>query len=221
MKPPDSKSFFSDDERVRIRMAVESAEMGTSGEIVTMVVDHSNRYLEAEVLGGILIAGLVALIVSISVHYAAILSKIPLDLSVWSYIPLVFLFYFPSRSLFVKFPQLKVPFINRNRMMHAVRERAVRAFFEKRLYKTRDENGILFFISLLERKVWVIGDRGIDLKISHVTWNALARDISTGIGEGRACEALCKAIEQCGTKLAEHFPKKADDTNELPDEMIM
>lgn len=221
MKTIKAEKFFTTEEKERIRHAVESAEAATSGEIVTMVVDHSDRYLEAEVLGGILLSGLVALVVSISAHYAAVLSHIPLDMTLWSYVPLVFLLYFPARSLFVRFPYLKLPFINRNRVMHAVRERAVRAFFEKRLYKTRDENGVLFIISLLERKVWVIGDRGIDLKISHVTWNALARDISTGIGEGRACEALCKAIEQCGAKLAEHFPKKADDTNELPDEMIL
>ena len=220
MKVSKAQGYFSEDEKEKIRRAVETAEAGTSGEIATMIVDHSNRYPEAEVLGGVLVAGLAALVISVAAHYVAILSHIPLDMTIWSYIPLVFLLYFPARSLFIRFPRLKLPFIDTRRLMHAVRERAVRAFFEKRLYKTRDENGILIFISLLERKVWILDDRGIDRKIPHETWLALAREISAGIRGGRACEALCGVIEQCGKLLAEHFPKKPDDTNELPDELI-
>jgi putative membrane protein len=199
---------------------VERAEALTSGEIATMIVDQSDRYREAEVLGGVLVAGLAALVISVAAHYVTILSHIPLDMTIWSYVPLVFLLYFPARYLFIKFPHLKLPFIDTKRLMHAVRERAVRAFFEKRLYKTRDENGILIFISLLERKVWILDDRGIDRKIPFETWLALAREISAGIRGGRACEALCGVVEQCGKLLAEHFPKKPDDTNELTDELI-
>lgn len=210
MKVPRAHVFFSAVEKEQIRRAVEEAELTTSGEIATMVVDHSDRYHEAEVLGGVLIAGLVALIVAVAVRHVAI----------WTYIPLVFLLFYPARSLFMRFPHLKRPFINKKRMMHAVRERAVRAFFEKRLYKTGDENGVLIFIALLERKVWIIGDRGIDRVIPHETWQAYAREISTGIREGRACEALCTVVGKCGRLLAEHFPKKADDTNELPDDLL-
>ena len=220
MKVPKSHSFFSEAEKEKIRRAVESAEVKTSGEIATMIVDHSDRYQEAEVMGGVLVAGLVALMISVAAHYAAILSHIPLDMTVWSFVPLVFILYFPARSLFIRFPHLKLPFINKFRLMHGVRERAIRAFYEKRLYRTREENGILVFISILERKVWVLGDRGVDRKISHDTWNALAREISAGIREGRACEALCAVIEKCGTILAEHFPKKNDDINELPDDLL-
>ena len=220
MKVPKAHTFFNDEKKERIRRAVETAEARTSGEIATMIVDQSDRYHEAEVLGGVLVAGLVALIISIAVHYVVILSHLPLDMTIWSYVPLVFLLYFPARSLFVRFPHLKLPFVDRKRLMHAVRERAVRAFFEKRLYKTRDENGILIVISMLERKVWILGDRGIDRKVSHETWNAMAREISAGIGGGHACEALCRVIEKCGAALAEHFPKRADDSNELPDELM-
>ena len=220
MKVPKAHTFFNDEEKERIRKAVETAEARTSGEIATMIVDQSDRYHEAEVLGGVMVAGLAALIISIAVHYAAILSHLPLDMTIWSYVPLVFLLYFPARSLFVRFPHLKLPFIDRKRLMHAVRERAVRAFFEKRLYKTRDENGILIFISIMERKVWIIGDRGIDRQVSHETWNAMAREISAGIGGGDACEALCRVTEQCGEVLGGHFPRRADNTNELSDELI-
>jgi putative membrane protein len=221
MKQTDIKRYYSDGERERIRRAVEEAESGTSGEIATMVVDQSDRYLEAEVLGGVLVAALVALALSVSLHYAASWSHLPLDMTVWSYVPLVFVLYFPARILFIKFPRLKHPFINKKRLALTVRERAVRAFYEKGLYRTRDENGILIFISLLERKVWILGDRGVDKRISTESWQTLAAEVSKGIGAGEGCATLCKVIGKCGLILAEHFPRKADDTNELTDELIM
>jgi putative membrane protein len=210
MKRTKAQTFFSDEEKERIRQAVKDAESRTSGEIATMVVDHSDRYHEAEVLGGILVAGLVALIIATVAQHVTI----------WTYIPLVCILYIPARLLLIRVPRLKLPFINKLRMMHAVRERAVRAFYEKKLYKTRDENGVLIFISILERKVWILGDRGVDRKIPHATWQSHANEISVGIREGRACAVLCTVIGKCGQVLEEHFPRKEDDTNELPDDLI-
>src|SRR5512147_1720535 len=108
MKLANTHAFFTDEEKEVIRRAVETAEAGTSGEIATMIVDQSSGYPEAEVLGGILVSGLVALIISVSAHYAALLSHLPLDMTVWSFVPLVLLLYFPARFLFVSFPHLKL-----------------------------------------------------------------------------------------------------------------
>jgi putative membrane protein len=210
MKAPRAHTFFSQDEKERIRLAVESAERATSGEIATMIVDHSDRYREAEVLGGFLVAGLLAMIIAVTVRQVAI----------WTYVPIVCMLFFPARVLFLRFPHLKIPFVNKRRLMRTVRERAVRAFYEKKLYKTRDENGILIFISLLERKVWILGDRGIDRKIPHEIWQAYARELSAKISQGHACEGLCMTVEKCSKLLAENFPRRADDVNELPNDLI-
>jgi len=210
MKSVKAKDFFSGADREKIREAVASAEAGTSGEIATMVVDHSDSYREAEVLGAVLVAGLVALIVCVMIHHV----------TVWSYIPVVLLGFFPARYLLRSFPRLKIPFIGKRRLVHAVRDRAVRAFFEKGLYRTREESGILIFISLLERKVWILGDRGINTKIPPHDWHDLVQELSTGMREGRACGTLCAVIGRCGEKMAVHFPRKADDVNELPDDVL-
>ncbi len=210
MKRKSAHDFFSESEREAIRRAVEAAEAGTSGEIATMVVDHSDSYHEADVLGGVLVAGLVAVIVCVAFHHVTI----------WSYIPLVFLAFYPARSLFRRFPRLKLPFVGRRRLAHAVRDRAVRAFYEKELHRTRDESGILIFRSLLERKVWILGDRGINARIPSHDWNTLAGELSAGIREGRAGDTLCAVIARCGNLLAAHFPRKPDDVNELPDDVM-
>jgi putative membrane protein len=106
------------------------------------------------------------------------------------------------------------------RKEHAVMQRAVRAFYEKGLYKTKRNTGVLFFLSLLERKVWVLADKGIYEKIDQETLNRFARTVSQGIKEGRACDALCNAIEEAGKLLSRHFPITPDDTNELSDEVM-
>ena len=40
------------------------------------------------------------------------------------------------------------------------------------------------------------------------------------IGDGRVADGLVEAIAKVGTVLAAHFPRQADDINELPDRLI-
>jgi putative membrane protein len=182
----------------------------------------------------VLFSGLFAMIIEVILKYIAITignnewnaagyntAQVFLHgISVWTYIPLVFLLYFPSRFLLRKFPSLKLPLVGRRRVDEAVRERAVRAFYEKELYRTREETGVLIFISLLERKVWILGDRGIDQKIPRTLWREFARELSIGLRENRACETLCDVIGKMGRELAHHFPRRSDDINELTDKII-
>jgi putative membrane protein len=115
---------------------------------------------------------------------------------------------------------LKKLFIGIRRKEEAVRLRAERAFFERGLYRTKKNTGVLFFLSLLERKVWVLADRGIYEKMDQETLNRYANEVSRGIREGRACEALSQAIQGIGVLLSQHFPITADDTDELPDDVM-
>lgn len=202
--------LFTEAERERIRQAVVAAEANTSGEIATVVVAGSDRYPEAEVLGGVLLAALLALIASIIFHHGQI----------WFYLPLTFLLYFPCFAFLRKVPAMKLALVSRPRRDQAVRDCAVRSFYEKGLHRTRNETGVLIFISRLERKVWILGDRGIDSRISPEGWQKLASTLSRGIREGRACDALCAIIAQCGEELARHFPRQTDDANELSDEVL-
>jgi putative membrane protein len=66
----------------------------------------------------------------------------------------------------------------------------------------------------------VLADSGIHAKIEQKTLDRFARMVSTGIREGRACDALCDAIHEAGVLLAKYFPSTPDDKNELPDDVI-
>lgn len=202
--------FFLEAEMARITEITRSVEKRTIGEVAVMVVDSSDRYMEAEILGGMLAGSLLSLIITVSYFHS----------SVWAHIPLSFLLFFPSWFLFKKFPSLKTAFISLKRKESAVMERAVRAFYEKGLYKTRKNTGVLFFLSLMEHKVWVLADSGIYEKIDQGTLNRFAKTVSQGIREGRACDALCDAVKEAGELLAKHFPVTQGDIDELSNEVI-
>ncbi|HXX57837.1 MAG TPA: TPM domain-containing protein [Thermodesulfovibrionales bacterium] len=205
-----AERFFTAEEKKRIRETTRDVESRTIGEIAVMVVESSDHYFEAEIVGAILLSSLLSLAVTVSYFHS----------SVWFYVPLNFLFFFPARLLFQKVHSLKVAFTGLHRREHAVRLRAVRAFYEKGLYKTRKNTGILFFISLFERKVRVLADSGIHEKIGQETLDRLAKTVSQGIRDGRASDALCEAIKAAGALLEKHFPLTPGDTNELSDAVM-
>ena len=205
-----AERFFGEEERRRLREATKSAESLTIGEIVVMVVEGSDHYRDAEAIGGIFAGVLFSFIVTVAFFNS----------SLWSFIPLSFIFFFPSLLLFRKVPTLKMTFTTRERKREAVQQRALRAFYEKGLHRTKMNTGVLFFLSLLERKVWVLADRGIYEKIDQETLNGFAGIVTQGVRDHHACDALCEAIRQMGELLARHFPKTRDDTDELSDEVI-
>lgn len=204
------ENFFSKEERERIKETTREVECCTIGEVVVMVVDRSDDYRDGEVMGGVAGGSLLSLAIT----------GLFFNASLWFFIPLAFIFFFPFRIIFRKYHPLRTAFLGTRRREHAVRHRAISAFHEKGLHRTKEHSGVLFFISLLERKVWVLADRGIHGKIGQETLNKFAAEVSKGIAEGRACDALCNAIKEAGELLAKHFPKTKDDTDELPDDVM-
>lgn len=205
-----AERFFTEEEKKKIAETTGDVEARTIGEVAVMVVDSSNKYVEAEILGGMLVGSLISLIIT----------ALYFNSSVWSFIPIIFILSLPARFIFRKFPALKAPFIGLKRKEEAVRQRAVSAFYEKGLYKTRKNTGVLFFISIFERKVWVLADKGIYEKIDQELLNKFAITVSEGIREGRACASLCNAIGDAGELLAKHFPVIPGDTDELSNKVL-
>jgi putative membrane protein len=110
--------------------------------------------------------------------------------------------------------------ISKHRILDAVHSRSLAAFTGHGLHYTNAHTGILIFASLLERRVVVLADRGINQKVSAGTWDEVVKILIAGLKSGRSCDAFCKAIELCGELLAEHFPRQADDKDELPNRLV-
>ena len=232
-----ASDFFSPEEKENIANSIKKAESATSGELAVMVLDSSDSYIEAETFGAFILSGFFSLLfelikssvigfepgwesgnLNFSYNFFIEAAK---NTSIWTYIPMVFLLYFVFKFILSKLPEIKILFISGKRIEETVRERAVRAFYEKELYKTKDETGILIFISLLEHRVWILGDRGINAKIAPDFWREIASDLSAGIKKKEYGKSVCQAISKCGKELSQHFPVEKDDINELADEVIL
>lgn len=93
--------------------------------------------------------------------------------------------------------------------------------FEKlNMRATAERNGILFFIAPRSRNFAILGDEGIHAKCGDAFWQELALSLSAAFREGKLTEGLVSTIERCGTLLGEHFPRRDDDRDELPNEIV-
>ena len=206
----NAETFFTAAEQARIQSAVLAAEQKTSGEIVPMIVNSSGRYAEVEMSG--LAIGLVAgTLAALLVHDPWSSTEMHM---IW---PLAgaLLGYFLAGLVAVK-----QRFLPKARVAESVHLRSLAAFTANGLHHTKAHTGIFIFVSLLEHRVDVLADRGINQKVAPGTWDEIVGMITAGIKSGKACDAFCQAIERCGNILAAHFPRQADDKDELPNRLV-
>jgi putative membrane protein len=203
------KRIFTPDREKRVQEAISRAEAMTSGEIVPMVVDQSDAYLHVDFIGALI------------VQFAAFLAAVWL-LPAFDYLSI----------LAVQVPGLVVGFIAFRHLAPLKRiclspkiaeeevfEKALRVFRELELDRTAERTGILIFVSLLEHRVQVLADSGINARVKAGTWDDVVEIVLAGIKRGDLCQGLCDAIERCGEILAQDFPVRRDDVNELPDRL--
>ena len=93
--------------------------------------------------------------------------------------------------------------------------RAGQEFYGEKISATRDRTGVLIFVALVDRQVVVMGDEAINAKVLPGTWQAVVEEILAGIRDQSLAQGLCAGIRRAGQILNEHFPSRADDTNEL------
>ncbi|MBQ0002334.1 MAG: TPM domain-containing protein [Treponema sp.] len=208
----------------KIRQAVKNAESKTSGEIAVCLASESSDYSIWE-----LAAGLTAsMIVSCILLFFSSSVKTFIENRVWLYndlyLPAFFVFTIFVLSL-IFFAVCNIPFIDRiiipkNFKKKNVTEKAFSLFAQTNVYCTQNHNGILIFVSYLEREVRIIADKGISEKISDDDFSKIADELSKDIQSKNGVDAFCNAIEKCGELLSKHYPIKKDDVNELPDGLL-
>jgi len=102
----------------------------------------------------------------------------------------------------------------------SIHELTLGEFHRLGMEKTRDRTGVLILLLLSEKKFQIIADEGIHTKVQDGTWSKVAGLMNRHFQQGQFYEGIAEAIRAVGNKLTEHFPKKSDDTNELPNEII-
>ena len=102
-----------------------------------------------------------------------------------------------------------------------VHAQAVREFGREGLGNTRDKTGVLVLLVLGERKFTVLGDSGIHAKLGQGYWDRAVAELSGHFRQGAFGLGLHTLVADVGLRLAEFFPRRDNDVNELPNDVII
>ena len=102
---------------------------------------------------------------------------------------------------------------------HSVEQIARKEFVELGMTDTRDRTGVLIFLLLEEKQFCILADEGIHAKVGQDPWTNIASEMTRLFKEGKFVDGVRFAVEEVGSILAAHVPRRRDDTNELTDEV--
>jgi putative membrane protein len=195
-------------DHARIAEAIAAAESETAGEIYVVVARQADDYRLVPVLWAVLLA----LLIPWPLHLAT-------DLSTTA-ILLIQGVSFVLAASFLAHPRLRPMIVPANIACAAVRNAAQAQFFAHGVHLTAERTGVLIYVALAEHCVEIVADDVIDAKVDQTEWKALADEIVAAARQDRLADGLAAAIHRAGALLREHFPRRADDKNELPDRVV-
>jgi putative membrane protein len=100
--------------------------------------------------------------------------------------------------------------------VEAVRNSAAALFYEAGIANTGAEMGLLIYVSILERRLELIADRGVLKGVNALEWNQVLFDLHE-VGRKPEPQTLLAEVEKLGGLLARHLPATGENPNELPD----
>ena len=199
-------------DRAIIKKLIQDAEKKSDSEMVPMIVLRSDNYPAAHFRGAIIVSFLFSLAL-----YFSPLSIINPIYFLWIQIPGLLLGYFLANISFVA--RL---LITKQEIESEVTQRAIEAFFEHNLHTTNQHNGVLIFISILERKIKIITDVGVKDKIEQKIWDEVICDFTKNVNHDGFIEALKNTITATSNILENYFPATGKlKRNELRDDIII
>ncbi len=205
-----SREFFSDAARAAVKAAVERVEQQTSAEVVVAVRRRAGDYAAAD-LAFAAIAAFACLTFLLYSDKVFATTWIPIDAAVVFGLAALF----SSRS-----PTLRRWLSPKSVREENVRQRAYQTFHEQKLARTSGRNGILVLVGMLERRVAVVFDLGIDKEKAGPAFDEAVKRLEASIeGASPKLADFVAALDALGPALAPSMPRRADDVNELPDDV--
>jgi uncharacterized membrane protein len=98
------------------------------------------------------------------------------------------------------------------------RERALEIFGELRVWDSELRNGVLIYVLMADRDVEIVADRGAAACIQAEDWESACRVMEAHFRAGRYEQGAVAGVTAVGALLARHFPARANEPNEQPDQ---
>jgi uncharacterized membrane protein len=97
--------------------------------------------------------------------------------------------------------------------------RAVKVFAHLGMHLTAERHGVLIYLAVEDKKLAIVGDEGIHRRVGDAYWQTVRDLMVAALRQGRALDAVLAGIAEVGRVLAQHFPRRPDDENELSDQV--
>ena len=92
-------------------------------------------------------------------------------------------------------------------------------FVRMGMEKTRLRNAVLIFVAPRTHKFAVIGDAGVHTHCGDAFWRELTEEMAGHFRKAEFTTGLVHGIRKAGQVLAQHFPARPGDQNELSDDV--
>jgi putative membrane protein len=219
---------LTDADRQKVSAAITAAEANSSGEIVTVATPISDAYHDVALHWALV--PLFAVLAWAAWRPTALTWWYDFLFGGWSPDPtqselLTLLMFFAALKftvalLILKWMPLRLALTPPATKHRRVRRRAIAIFQAAAAGRTAGKTGVLIYLSMAERRAEIVADEAILKLTDEHTWGEAMHALLAEVREGRPCDGIVAAIERVGTVMAEHFPRSADDKNEIPDKLI-
>jgi putative membrane protein len=217
----DARKFLDAAERAEIARAAAEAEGRTAAEIVCALATESGRYDRAESLvglaGSLLALGVAHVVAAPPSSEPGTWTEAHLSLG-WQSLAVVAGFTLAS-VLASYVHALRGLFTSSREMEEETLRAAGHVFVAERLASTRSRGGVLVYVSLFERRVVVLADKGVMEAVGEPFVREL-RDLAVArLRAGRRKETFTDALRLAAERLAPVLPVAAGRADELPTQL--
>jgi uncharacterized membrane protein len=98
-------------------------------------------------------------------------------------------------------------------------DRAKEVFHLLKMDNTKEENGVLIYVAVNDKKFAICGDKGIDKVVPDNFWETTKETIQEHFKKGSFKEGIVAGVLTAGRELETHFSWQHGDTNELSNEV--
>jgi putative membrane protein len=208
------QQILSDQELEHLAGVIAEQERATSGEIRLMIVGRSIQTGHVFPMVFLALFSFCLLLIWFERHQLILVAG-------WWTLPAIFLITLLASWILSRLDLVKRGLTVHEDLVRQVWNRAELEFHREGMGRTSGQTGILLFLSLLERRAVVLGDRAIHEKLNEEAWRAVIEKILEGPRTGQWAAKLGEALELCGGLLSRHFPIQEGDRDELPNHVII
>lgn len=201
--------YFDENFKVQLRDVIAEIENNSLVEIVTVVKARSHNYADVPLWWGV---GSWFVVFSFFMFHH-------MEYGDYTFYTGTITSFFIGMILPLAIKPLMRLFISKSKCKQHVEVKG-RAIFQKAgIRHTKDEIGVLVYVSLFEKEVLILPDRGAENALPEEEWALMNNKFQELFEADNPANALIKALKNTIPVFSAYIPPVENDINELPDEV--